>query len=85
MEKDKYKRLIRNLLLWIGIIFIISPILLYCFIHSRYERYIWIINQPFPINYLGGSPFQLWMDVILILVGFILIMLSIRMKWKNKD
>jgi uncharacterized membrane protein len=84
MEKHKYQRLVRNLLLWIGVIFIISPILLYCCIHSKHERYIWIINQPFPLNYFRGGPFQLWMDVILVLIGFILIMLSIRMKWKNK-
>jgi uncharacterized membrane protein len=84
MEIRKHKRLIQNFLFWIGILFIISPILLYCFIHSNCERYLWVINQPFAINYFRSGPFQLWMDVILVLIGFILIILGIRLKWKNK-
>jgi hypothetical protein len=52
----------------LGILFLISPIGLYWFIHGSYERYIWIINQPFPLSHFGGGPFQLFMYVGLILV-----------------
>ena len=84
MRIHKHKRLKQNILFGTGIIFILSPILLYCFIHSEYEIYLWIINQPFPVNYFGGGRVQMWMDIVLVLIGFIFIMLSIRMKWKDK-
>jgi hypothetical protein len=84
MRIQKHKRLIQNILFGVGIIFILSPILLYCFLHSEYERYLWIFNQSFPDVYFVGGRVQMWLDIILVLIGFISIMLSIRMKWRNK-
>jgi uncharacterized membrane protein len=84
VAKKGHKRLVQNLLFMIGLLFIISPILLYLFIRNNYERYEWIIHQPVPFHYFGGRQFQMWMDIVLVLIGFILIILSIRLKCKNK-
>jgi hypothetical protein len=43
-------RRLANLGIILGILFLISPIGLYWFTHGSYERYIWIINQPFPLS-----------------------------------
>jgi hypothetical protein len=53
----------------IGIFLMISPILLYWFIHGSYDRYMWIIHQPYPLSDFGGGPFQLFMYTILFLIG----------------
>lgn len=67
----------------IGFLFLISPLGLYWFIHGSYERYVWIINQPFPLSHFGGGPAQLLMYSGLILFGLILITFSFILKRKN--
>lgn len=56
----------------VGIIFLVSPFLLYQWIHGDYERYIWIINGPDPYNKFGGGSYQLIMYLSLFLIGVIL-------------
>lgn len=76
MRKQPLKSFVLDLLLGIGSIFIISPAILYWFIHSNYERYIWILNGPYPFSHFGGGPFQLLMYAILFIVGIGLISIS---------
>lgn len=78
----KYK-LLSSLLLGLGFISLLSPIFFYWFIHGSYERYLWIINGPWPFSDFGGGPFQLIYLIILpIIFGLILITASIIMKNK---
>lgn len=67
----------------LGLFFIISPVLLYWFIHGSYNRYLRIINGPYPFRNLGGGPYQLWLYVLLILIGMVLIGVSLNFKNKN--
>ncbi|HHV19469.1 MAG TPA: hypothetical protein GXZ27_11585, partial [Thermoanaerobacterales bacterium] len=74
------KEYISDLFLGIGFILIISPSVLFWFIHGSYERYIWIINGPYPFGHFGGGPFQLFMYLGLFIVGIILIVISLVLK-----
>lgn len=76
------KECISDLLLGLGFIFVISPAILYCFIHGDYERYIWILNGPFPFNRFGGGPFQLFMFAGLFAAGIGLIVIYVMLKRK---
>lgn len=71
-----------NTLLGAGLIFMISPAILYWFIHGNYERYIWILDAPFPFSHFGGGPFQLFMFMGLFIVGISLIVISMILKRK---
>lgn len=74
------KKYISHLFLGMGFIFIVSPAILFLFIHGDYERYIWIINGPYPFSYFGGGPFQLFMYLGLFIVGITLIVISLVLK-----
>jgi hypothetical protein len=74
------KEYISGLFLGIGFILIISPSVLFWFIHGSYERYIWIINGPYPFSHFGGGPFQLFMYLGLFIMGVILIAISVALK-----
>jgi hypothetical protein len=76
-----FKIFLLNFLLSIGILAIISPAFLYCFIHGDYDRYIWIINGPFPFSSFGGGPFQLLMYMGLFITGVVLISVSLIIKF----
>ena len=76
------KIILSNLLLLIGIEICLSPFILYWFIHGDYDRYIWIINGPFPFNNFGGGPFQLLMYGGLLITGLVLITVSLIVKRK---
>ncbi|MBI3956533.1 MAG: hypothetical protein HY340_00900 [Candidatus Kerfeldbacteria bacterium] len=54
-----------------------GPILLNWFIHGNYERYLWIINGPYPFSHMGSGPFQLAMYAQLVLVGLALFALGV--------
>jgi len=84
MSKQQIKVVISDLLLGLGLIFIISPVILYWFIHGNYERYIWIINGPYPFSHFGGGPFQLLIFIGLFIVGIGLILISKTLKKKLK-
>lgn len=77
------KKFLSNLLLGLGIIFIISPFFLFWFIHDDYDRYIWIIHGPFPFSHFGSGPFQLFLFVGLFLIGIALILISCIVKKCN--
>ena len=76
----KSKLILSNLLLLLGFEICLSPFILYWFIHGNYERYIWIINGPFPFNSFGGGPFQLLMYGGLFIIGLVLIAVSLIVK-----
>lgn len=76
------KIILSNLLLLIGIEICLSPFILYWFIHGNYDRYIWIIDGPFPFNSFGGGPFQLLMYGGLLITGLVLIAVSLIVKRK---
>ncbi len=83
MRKFPFKELFLDFLLGIGLVFVISPIVGYWFIHGDYERYIWIINGPYPFSNFGGGPFQLFMFLSLFAIGVVLIIISVLLN-KNK-
>ncbi len=66
-----------SLLLGLGTILVLSPLFLWWFIHGDYERYMWIINGPYPFSAFGGGPFQLWVGTGLLAAGFLFMILSL--------
>ena len=59
-------------MLGLGLVFLMSPFLLWWWIHGDYERYVWIISGPFPYDNFGGGPFQLLLYLRLFFVGGVL-------------
>lgn len=84
MKKCLLKEFGKDVLLGLGFIFVISPIALYWFIHGNYDRYIWIINGPYPFNGLGGGPFQMLVYTGLFITGISLIFIGIYLKTKAR-
>ncbi|KJS80714.1 MAG: hypothetical protein JM58_18390 [Peptococcaceae bacterium BICA1-8] len=76
MDKNQLKKILLDILFGLGFILIISPIVLYWVIHGDYERYIWIINGTYPFSNFGGGPFQLFLYLILFLVGVGMVFIS---------
>lgn len=74
--------IITSTLLGLGIIFLASPLFLYWFVHGDYDRYIWIINGPYPFSHFGGGPFQAAMGLSLLFVGMVLIVATILLRKK---
>nr|NIS38286.1 hypothetical protein [Candidatus Saccharibacteria bacterium]NIV03772.1 hypothetical protein [Calditrichia bacterium]NIV72064.1 hypothetical protein [Calditrichia bacterium] len=68
-----------------GIVFLASPLFLYWFIHGDYDRYLWIINGPYPFSHFGSAPFQAAMGLGLILAGVVLIIASVLLQKKIKE
>lgn len=63
----------------VGIVFIISPLFLYWWIHGDYDRYLWIIKGPYPYSNLGSASYQLLLygglffaGILFIIIAFIL-------------
>jgi hypothetical protein len=65
----------RNIFLVLGVALLTLPILLFWWIHFDYERYLSIINGPYPFSHLGSAPFQIVIYAGLIALGLLLIML----------
>ena len=57
------------LCLGLALVFFISPLLVYGFIHGDSERYLWIIRGPYPFSHLGSGPFQLAVGLLPIAAG----------------
>ena len=55
-----------------GLLLVVSPVILYWFIHGDPERYLWIISGPPPFSSFGSGPFQLYMYAGLVFSGFLL-------------
>lgn len=56
-----------------GLLLVVSPVILYWFIHGDPERYLWIISGPPPFSSFGSGPFQLYMYAGLVFSGLLLI------------
>ncbi|WP_048601963.1 hypothetical protein [Rubeoparvulum massiliense] len=83
MRSQSLKSFISDLLLGLGFVFIISPAILYWFIHGNYDRYIWIISGPYPFSHFGGGPFQLFVSAGLLIIGIGLIGISRILKRRS--
>lgn len=75
-------KIISVFLLVAGIILLALPII-FIWLISDYERYVWLINGPYPFSHLGGGPFQLWVMTLLGFLGVISLAISILFR-KNK-
>jgi len=64
---------VAQLLLGAGLLLIVSPVVIYWFIHGDAERYLWIINGPAPFDSLGSGPIQLYLYAGLVISGGIVI------------
>lgn len=84
MKAYLLKEFIVDLFLGLGLVLVLSPLALYWFIHGDYERYIWIINGPYPFSSLGGGPFQILVYAGLFLLGMVLIFVCTVFKIKTK-
>lgn len=62
-----------RLLIGSGLLLVVSPLVLYWFIHGDPERYLWIISGPPPFSGFGSGPFQLVMYAGLVLAGIVVI------------
>jgi hypothetical protein len=70
----------------IGLIFLLSPPFVYWIIYGSYERYLWVINGPFPFSELGSLGPKLLLFILLFLIGGVLFDVSFREKHRaNKE
>ena len=75
-----------SLILGVGTILVVSPFFLHWWIHGDYDRYIWIIHGPYPYSNFGSGPFQLAMNLGLVLKGVVLLVIYfIGKKLRNKS
>jgi hypothetical protein len=72
MIKQKALIFLSQLLAGLGLVFILSPFVLYWFIHGNHDRYIWLIKGPYPFSSFGSGPFQLFMYAAMFLLGITL-------------
>jgi len=80
----KIKIFIMNLFWGLGLVLVISPVVLYWFIHGSYERYIWIINGPYPFSSLGSGSFQILVYAGLFTAGICLVFIALVFKNKTR-
>lgn len=80
---DKSRNIFSLILSGTGAILIVLPFALYWFIHGSYERYIWIINGPFPFSNFGSGPFQMGMYSAFFFIGVLLLIAAFGI-WKQK-
>lgn len=66
----------------LGLVFVISPIFLYWWIHGNYERYLWIINGPAPYNKFGSGPYQFFLFSGLFLLGILFFVCALMLRKK---
>ena len=74
--------IVSSVLLGLGIILLASPLLLYWWIHGSYERYIWIINGPYPYSSFGSGPYQTALGLGLVFIGALLVLVAILLRRK---
>lgn len=79
---SKIVKIATILLLVLGIIFLSLP-LIFSWLISDYERYVWLINGPYPFSHLGSGPFQLRLMTLLGCLGVVSLTISILLR-KNK-
>lgn len=61
------------ILIGAGVLLVVSPVVLYWFIHGDADRYLWIISGPAPFSSFGSGPFQLAMYAGLVTSGLLFI------------
>lgn len=79
MDNKKFPTFIdilSSLCFGIGFLLLLAPFIMNWFIHADYERYIWIINGPYPFDHFGSGPVQVWMDFWLIIGALVFIYLG---------
>lgn len=61
-------------------LFLVGPFVAYWIIHGDYQRYMWIINQAYPLSHLGSFGYQatLYGTLFLIGIGILLIALGVQ-------
>jgi hypothetical protein len=64
---------LERLLIGVGLLLVVSPVILYWFIHGDPDRYLWTISGPAPFSSFGGGPFQLYLYGGLVIMGSLLI------------
>ena len=64
---------ITPVLIGAGALLVVSPAVLYWFIHGDQNRYLWIISDSAPFSSFGSGPFQLSVYVGLVVAGLLLI------------
>lgn len=74
--------ILSSLILCFGTFCLILPLIIYCLVHGNYQRYLWIINGPYPCNLLGSSTFQLWLTISLFILGLSAIGLGLILRKK---
>jgi len=67
-----------------AVILMISPLLLYRFIHGDSGRYIWLISGPAPFNHLGSGPYQMLIYGGLLMSGITLYLLTSFIKKRQR-
>lgn len=68
----------------LGAILIVLPFVFYRFIHDSFDRYVWIVNGPFPFfSNFGSGPFQMGMYSEFFFIGALLLIAAFGI-WKQK-
>lgn len=74
------RELVASCLLGWGVLLLPAPLFLYWFIHGDSERYVWIINGPYPFDSMGGGPTQAAMGVALLWSGAFFVLAGVLLK-----
>lgn len=71
------KYLIANLFFLTSLFFFSCNFIFWFWLHGNGERYLWIINQPWPFSHLGGSSIQLLILITLTLCSLLFLITGI--------
>ena len=77
--------LFSSLLPGLGTILLASPFLSLWWPHGSYERYVWIINGPYPYDNLGGGPFGVMVYSGLLAAGFVMTSIALILRSLLRD
>lgn len=66
----------------IGFLLLIAPFVMNWFIHADYDRYLWIINGPYPFSDMGSGPFQVMTSVFLWIGSALFLILGYALRKK---
>ena len=80
----KITKITSALTLILAISLFLSPLLL-IWITDDYQRYVWVINGPYPFNTLYDGPFMLRLTACLYFLGGILLAISFLLRGNKKN
>lgn len=69
------KRVLSKIFLGLGVLSIALP-LFFLWWRSDFDRYLWMINQPYPLSDMGSGPFVGGLFILCILAAAIAFVLS---------